>query len=111
VARRALALEGTIAVVSARTVAVGADAAAVVVVPDAIDMARWGGAVEAARFALVAHTAPTVAAVIIIIAAACVQDGGNAEQKQCEGWEGNPGSREHWSGASHGLPGRFKLAD
>jgi hypothetical protein len=46
-------------------------------------MARWGGAVEAARFALVAHTVSAVAAVIIIIAAACVQDGCSAEQKHC----------------------------
>lgn len=97
VARRALALERTIAVVPARTAAVGADAAAVLVVSDAIDMARWVGAGEVARFALVADTVPTAAAVIIIIAAACVEDGRNAEQKHCEGREGNTGSSEHCS--------------
>jgi hypothetical protein len=96
VARRALALEGTMALVSARAAAVGADAAAVAVASDAIDMAWWVWAAEAARIALAAHAVPTVAAVIVIIAAARVQGGCSAEQKHCDGRERNTGARQHW---------------
>jgi hypothetical protein len=61
-------------------------------------MARWVGAAEAARIALAAHAVPTVAAVIVIviIAAARVQDGCSADQKHCDGRERDTGSRQHW---------------
>ena len=97
VARRALALEAAVAVIAARTAAIGADAVAVGVVSGAVDMARRGSAVEVARFALVAHARPIAAAtvIVIIIAAACVQEGRDAEQQDCEGRESNAGSKDH----------------
>src|SRR5690606_24692051 len=74
VAGRAPALEDTVTIIAAGATSVGADTAAVVVVAQTGDVARWLGAAEMARGdTLMTYTLAAVATIVVIIAAASVQ--------------------------------------